>query len=271
MSKQETIHSSIWREVAEPDNPFAAAACYAHGYDVFGDVLGKASWAEYVYLLFTGMRPGMPQGRLLEDLAVAIANPGPRDHSVLAAMNGGVGGSNNAACLMAALAVGAGQLGGAREVALAMEAWKQCGQDLENWCQCIENPPRMERADVWPEMEHPAGFDPHGSACATPVIQALNHLGSISPGQSLKWLQKNRLKLEGFADCPLAMTGVAAAAFKDLDLESDQGEMLFLMLRLPGAAVHALEQNRLGFRKFPFYQQSVHLIDDPGPWQAPDA
>ena len=29
--------------------------------------------------------------------------------------------------------------------------------------------------------------------------------------------------------------------------------MLFLMLRLPGAAAHALEQGEMGFRKFPFY------------------
>ena len=38
--------SHIWAEEAEPDNPFEAKACYCHGYDVYGDLLGKAGWAE---------------------------------------------------------------------------------------------------------------------------------------------------------------------------------------------------------------------------------
>ena len=32
------------------------------------------------------------------------------------------------------------------------------------------------------------------------------------------------------------------------------GEMLFLLLRLPGAAAHALEQQGLGHKRFPFYE-----------------
>ncbi|MEE8428226.1 MAG: citryl-CoA lyase, partial [Gammaproteobacteria bacterium] len=118
--KKEVIHTRIWEEEPEPDNPFAARACYCCGYDVYGDLLGKAGWSEYLYLLFRGERPNEAQARLLEGLAVILANPGLRDHGVRAAMNGGVGGSTHAACLMAALAVGAGQLGGGREVVLAM-------------------------------------------------------------------------------------------------------------------------------------------------------
>lgn len=265
---KETIRSRVWREDPEPDNPFAAATCYCHGYDVFGEVLGKAGWVEYLYLLFAGERPRESQRRLLEDLAVAIANPGPRDHSVMAAMNGGVGGSNNAACLMAALAVGAGQLGGAREVAITMEIWRNCGTDADTWRRRLLDPPRRTRADVWPEMEHPPGFDPHGASCPTPIRQTLAHLASISPGPALAWLNEHRDDLESTADAPLAMTGVAAAAFHDLELEPAQAEMLFLMLRLPGAAVHALEQNEFGYRKFPFFQNAVHLEDDPGPYQS---
>ena len=52
---------------------------------------------------------------------------------------------------------------------------------------------------------------------------------------------------------PLALSGVAACVFTDLHLTPDEGEMLFLMLRLPGAAAHALEQKVGGFRRFPFY------------------
>jgi citrate synthase len=114
-------------------------------------------------------------------------------------------------------------------------------------------------------MEHPAGFDPHGASCPAPVRETLALLGSLSPGVHLAWLDQQRVFLEEIADCPLAMTGVAAAALVDLGLTPIQGEMLFLLLRLPGAAVHALEQQENGWRRFPFFREAVHLADDPGP------
>ena len=65
-------------------------------------------------------------------------------------------------------------------------------------------------------------------------------------------------------DCPLAMTGVAAAAMIDLGFDVDQGEMLYLLLRLPGAAAHALEQREYGWRHYPFFADGLELEDDPG-------
>ncbi len=263
--EDEVVHSRIWDEVAEADNPFAAAACYCSGFDVYGDLLGKISWIEYLYLLLK-QEPATPaQARLLEGLAVAVANSGPRDHSIRAAMNAGVGGSTHAACLTAALAVGAGQLGGAREVALAMEAWRECVRDLDAWTHRLSHPPREERADVWPDSEHPPGFDPHGASCATPVRQSLTYLANCSPGENLRWLRQSRGELERLSACPLAMTGVAAAALTDLELTPGQGEMLYLLLRLPGAAVHALEQQEYGYKRYPFFKNSLELSDDPGP------
>ena len=267
-TEQEVIHSRIWEEQAEADNPFAAAACYCSGFDVYGDLLGKAGWIEYLYLLFRQEPPAAAEARLLEGLAVAIANPGPRDHSVRAAMCAGVGGSSSASALMAALAVGAGQLGGAREVRLAMEGWDQCGEDLDAWCNYLLHPPCNERIDVWPEMEHPPGFDPNGVSCPTPVRQTLDYLTQHSPGGSLKWLRKQRPVLEEKTGMPLAMTGVAAAALADLGFTAPQGEMLYLLLRLPGAAAHALEQGEYGFRRYPFFPKGLDVTNDPGPYTA---
>ena len=42
----------------------------------------------------------------------------------------------------------------------------------------------------------------------------------------------------------------------------EAGEMLYLLLRLPGAASHALEQGSLGHRKFPWYE--IELEPMPG-------
>lgn len=259
----DVIHTRIWSEQPEPDNPFAAAICRCSGYDVYGDLLGQASWIEYLYLLFKLERPSLQHVALLEGLAVALANPGPRDPSVHAAMSGGAGGSTHAACLVAALAVGAGQLGGAHEVALAMACWLDCGLDLAAWQARLAKPFEEERSDIWPALEHPPGFDPHGAQCALPVRQTLAYLAQQSPGPALAWLARHRAALESSAGCPLAMTGVAAAALADLEFNPDQGEMLHLLLRLPGAAVHALEQQRQGWRRFPFFAQGVKLADDP--------
>lgn len=262
-SRPEVIHTRIWEEVPEPDNPFAAAVCRCAGYDVYGDLLGKASWTEYLYLLFQCGRPSARQAALLEGLAVALANPGPRDPAIHAAMAAGVGGSTAASCLMAAIAVGAGQLGGAHEVAIAMDYWVHCGREIEAWRRWLENPPKEERADVWEPITHPPGFDPHGASCATPVKQTLDFLAGFSPGESLRWLQSSRVQLEAIADCPLAMAGVAAAALVDLGFTPIQGEMLFLLLRLPGAAAHALEQEQYGWRRFPFFPEAMVLPDTP--------
>lgn len=263
--KQEVIHTKIWREEPEPDNPFAAQKSFCAGYDVYGDLLGKASWIEYLYLLFKLEKPTKEQAKLLETIAVAIANPGIRDHSVRAAMNAGVGGSTSASALMAALAVGAGQYGGAREVFLVMQLWDECGQDIQKWKEALLNPVKEERADIWLPMEHPPGFDPNGVSCPTPILQTLEKLASLSKKNSnLHWLLENKSILESAIEIPLALTGVIATAFTDLKFTQEEGEMLFLILRLPGASVHSLEQKKHGWRKYPFFMDQVHLKDDPG-------
>jgi citrate synthase len=60
---------------------------------------------------------------------------------------------------------------------------------------------------------------------------------------------------------------VAAAALSDLGFSAEQGDMLYLLLRLPGAAAHALEQVNYGFKRFPYPQ--IDLLDDPR--RPPDA
>ncbi len=257
---REVIHTRIWAETAEPDNPFAATTCHCRGYDVYGDLLPKASFVEYLYLLFAGERPSPPQAQLLERLAIALANPGPREASVHAAMCAGVGGSPAAAMLMAALGVGAGNLGGGHEVRVALEAWETFGCDVAAWQAYLQDPPKPERADIWTPMEHAPGFDPHGERCATPVRQTLAVLSAIGAGPHLPWLAGHRATLEAAASAPLAMSGVAAAALRDLGLGSEHGEMLYLLLRLPGAAVHALEQKRYGFKRFPFFHGAVKYV-----------
>lgn len=261
--KPEVIHTKIWSEEPEGDNPFVAASCLCAGFDVYGEIIHKASWIEYLYLLFKSERPEPWQARLLEKIAIAIANPGIRDHSVRAAMNAGVGGSTSASALMAALAVGAGHLNGAREVFVMMEWWSQCGINKEIWQKTIISPPKHKRASVWGDIEHIPGFDPTGTVCPQPVIQTLSLLVSIRNDGHLSWLQQNREELESIAKSPLTMSGVIATALVDLEFTPDQAEMIYLIMRLPGAAVHALEQKQLGWKKYPFFGSALKISNDP--------
>lgn len=246
------IHSRIWEEQPEPDNAFATRSAHCHGYDVYGAMLGRASWADMMYLLLRGEAPNVQQERLFDTLAMALANPGPRSPAVHAAMCGGVAGSTAAASLIAALSVGAGGYTGAREVLLAMQSWQACGTSLAAWeARLAAEPDRS--VSIWPVQEHAPGFDPHGRNACTIVLQTLHCLSDLGCGEHLPWLRHHLAALEAATGCALNMAGVAAAALHDLGFTPAQGEMLFLLLRLPGAAAHALEQQEMGFRKFPFY------------------
>jgi len=261
----DVIHTRIWKEEPEADNPFAAKAAYCHGYDVFGQMLGNARWVEMLYLLFRGEAPGAAQAKLIEALAVALANPGPRDPSVHAAMCAGVCGSTAASMLVAALAAGAGGLGGGRDVLHALRAWQACGTQMEAWAALLSGEPE-KALDIWPDLEHQAGFEPHGTGRAGIVQKALACLAGLSCGPHLPWLAANAGALERAAGRPLSLAGVAAAAYHDLGFSPEEGEMLHLLLRLPGAAAHALEQKDNGFRKFPFF--SIEVENDPAKEQA---
>ena len=258
--KEEVVRTRIWLEEPEPDNAFATRKAYCHGYDVYGEMLGHVRWVDMLYLLFRGQAPDAAQATLLEALAVALANPGPRDPSVHAAMCAGVGGSPAASALMAALAVGAGQHTGAREVFHAIGLWDACGDELTAWLEQLEAP-ASDSGSIWPAVTHAPGFDPHGVSTPTTVLQALENLARMSPGPYLRWLCSHRAELEAAAGMPLALSGVAAAAFADLGLTPEEGEMLHLLLRLPGAAAHALEQRTKGHKAFPFF--ALDLQNDP--------
>ncbi|MDH4273648.1 MAG: citryl-CoA lyase, partial [Gammaproteobacteria bacterium] len=171
--KLETVKSEFWQEVPEPDDPFGARICRCAGYDVYGELIQRASYIEVLYLIFCGERPTREAARMLQILAIALANPGPRDPMVHAAMSAGVGGSTHAACLMAALAVGAGQRGGARELVLAMEMFAVAGVDVVAWRAQFARGYARPFRDGWGELEHFPGFDPNAKVCALPVVQSL--------------------------------------------------------------------------------------------------
>ena len=263
MSGEARIRTSIWQEQPEAADRFATRAARCRGYDVYADLLGQARWVDMLWLLFREDAPTRQQAGLLDALAVALANPGPRDAAVHAAMCSGLGGSPAAAALMAALAVGAGRHGGAQEVAAAMHRWALLPQDelsVARWAEAWASAAAPTSA-IWPEADHAPGFEPNGVITAGIVRDALQRLADLGGGARLGWLAAHRAEVEAAVGLPLAMSGVAAAALSDLGFSPDQGEMLHLLLRLPGAAAHALEQRGASYKDFPFF--ALELQDDP--------
>lgn len=255
------IKSAFWKEIPEADNPFAAQKLLCSGYDVYGDLLPHAQMIDMLWLLFNGEAATKAQRQLLNGLSICLANLGPRDPASQAAMSAAAGGSGAAACLMSGLAVAAGNIGGARELLHAVRLFHQASQDLQHWQSALQTPQQTDHADTWLPLEHPPGFDINGVSCTTPVRQALTHLHQLSSGPHLLWLREHRTQLESWAKLPLSMVGVAAAAMADLGLHEEQAEMLFLLLRLPGLAAHALEQRLQGWDQFPFYADGLDIKD----------
>jgi citrate synthase len=262
--EQPQYTSRIWLEEAPENNPFASQQAYIHGYNLSQEILPNASWSELIYLLFRSERPSPAAAKLFEKLAVLIANPGFRDNAVRAAMNAGAGGSTAAAAIMAAVGVGAGQFGGAQEINYLMKRWLDAHHDLNAWYQFILDPNQfLQNVDIWEPFEHVPGFDPHSLECHQLVIDTLNYFTHLSLNGSLKWLNENRQLLESRVGYALSLNGVISCVLYELGFTPKQAEMLFLILRLPGAAAHALEQQELGWQQFPYFGKNTVLTDDP--------
>jgi citrate synthase len=242
---RDIIHTRIWDETPDPQSPFLGRAVRLYGYDYYGELMGRAGWIEVLWLLFTGDAPSPHQATLLERLAVALANPGPRDPAVHAAMCGGIGGSLPAASLMAALAVGSGADGGGDDLKRAMHAWTAAGGDFGRLV--AEFAKHADDHGTWP------GFNPRSIGTGEPVLQCLDRLAASPLAHRLKHLKASVAPLSEAARCGLSLTGLAAAAFADAGLSPLQGEALYLLFRLPGALAHALEQMEHKHKQFPFF------------------
>jgi citrate synthase len=244
---QNIINTSIWQEDPDPTNPFGTNTARCRGYDVFNDLVGNASWIQMLVLLFRNELPEQTALKQLEALAVGIMNPGPRDPSVHAGMCGGVGKAPAAASLIAALSVGAGRNNGSHDVHDVMTMLNLYGHDLEKWT--MHKPPTIE---LWPDREITPGFDPHSPLPPTTLIDFVHRLYETNPSPNVAWLHQNVEAMRSEVGTHANMAMIAACVLVDLGFTPDEGEMLHLLFRLPGAAAHSLEQSAGGFKQFPF-------------------
>lgn len=247
----------IWREEAAADNPYLAARCACHGYDLL-ELMEKRSFGEVFFLLFNGELPSVEQARLLERLLIAFVNPGPRHPATRAAMNAAVGHTFSQHILPIASAVAGGEFLGGVEVEQAMRFLRKN----------LAADPRGVAAELVATVAPPPEGDWHiapGFGCRFGGIDPLPQqiaaalAGMAAAGKALAWgmglvaaLKPHRL---GWV-----ATGVVAAALCDLGFSPRLGAGLFQIISAPGLLAQGAEMANKPVSAMPFVDEDHYVI-----------
>lgn len=253
----ERTATKIWQETESPHNPYLADSCRCHGYDLL-ELTQKRSFVEVLYLLFRGELPDANEAMLLEQLMIALINPGPRHPATRAAMNAGVGSTDREHILPIALSIFSGSHLGAGEVEPAM-----------NWLRKQrKHDPRQVADELLANSTPPAAGDWHivpgfGSRFGDVDIMAAKiaeHLSGLSGNhETLSWgcAFARSLNEHALGWLPPA---IAAAVFTDLGFSPRAGAGLFQLLGAPGLLAHGVELSNKPVTAMPFIKDENYVI-----------
>ena len=253
----ERTATKIWQEIENQNNPYLADSCLCHGYDLL-ELTQKRSFVEVLYLLFRGELPGTDEAKLLEQLMIALINPGPRHPATRAAMNAGVGGTDREHILPIALSIYGGSHLGAGEVEPAMN-WlrKQRKNDpVQLAHELIANGTPPEEGD-W----HIApGFGSRFGGVDPMPAKIADHLSGL-PGkhETLAWGCTFADALNG-RSLGWLTPAVAAAVFTDLGFSHRAGAGLFQLLGAPGLLAHGVELSNKPVTAMPFVKDENYVF-----------
>lgn len=249
--------TKIWQEIENQQNPYLADSCLCHGYDLL-ELTQKRSFVEVLYLLFRGELPDADEARLLEQLMIALINPGPRHPATRAAMNAGVGSTDREHILPIALSIYGGSHLGATEAQSTMDFLRKQSknnpQQLAHELITNGTPPEVGDWHIAPGFgSRFGGVDPMATKIA-------NHLSGL-PG-------KHETLLWGcaFADALNAHSlgwltpAIAAAVFIDLGFSPHAGAGLFQLLGAPGLLAHGVELANKPATAMPFVKDENYVI-----------
>jgi citrate synthase len=249
----------IWQEQATEENPYIAASCRCHGYDLM-ELMAKRSYVEVLYLVFRGELPTVAQASLLEALMISMINPGPRHPATRAAMNAGIGKTDPVHILPIALAVMGGSHAGAGDVEAAMRFLRRyLDSDPAQVAEGLLQQTGTEQDEAW--LQAPGFGRRFGDIDRLPqqVAERLAALPGCGPG--LRWgcrfanvLAEYRL---GWLNA-----GVAAAVFVDLGFRPRDGGGLFQLLAAPGLLAHGLELANKPVTAMPHVDDAHYVIED---------
>lgn len=258
---QRTV-TRIWQEQPSSDNPYVAASALCHGYDLF-ELMEKRSFVDVFYLLFRGELPNAEEANLLQQLMIALINPGPRHPATRAAMNVGVGKTDPLHILPIASAVLGGNHMGGGEIEAAMRFLRkqqhtQADKFLETFsAQHIDS--GSEKSST--ESSSLPGFGARNGGIEIMAVELANRLLNLKgAGSALQWGCQLNEHLHARSRGWL-MTGVAAAVFADLGFQPRAGGCLFQLLGAPGLVAHGLELANKPITAMPFVSDDDYVIE----------
>lgn len=250
----------IWQELPSSDNPYIAASALCHGYDLF-ELMGKRNFADVFYLLFRGELPTPAESVLLQQLMIALINPGPRHPATRAAMNAGIGKTDPLHILPISSAVLGGNYMGAGEIEEAMRFLrKQQRSSAELFFHSLPSRITQENDNPTENLLTP-GFGSRNGGIELMAVELANRLVKLDgAGDALRWgCQLNQHLYERGRGWLL--TGVAAAVFSDLGFQPRVGGCIFQLLSAPGLVAHGLEVANKPITAMPFVSDENYVIE----------
>ena len=246
----ERTSTKIYLEQASADNPYIANTVFCHGYDV-NELMAKRSLTDVFYLLFRGELPSPTQAQLLQQLMIALINPGPRHPATRAAMNAGIGKTDPAHILPIGSALLGGEHQGGGLVGDAMRFLRKQQQSDAAACAAAH----LASATPIPGFgAYYGGIDVLANKHAAQLAQlpgagaALqwgHHLSSALAANGMGWL----------------MPGVAAAVLADLGFSPKMGVCLYQLMGAPGLVAHGLELANKPITAMPFVPDENYVIE----------
>jgi citrate synthase len=240
--------TKICKEIASPDNPFLAQRTLWHGHDV-ADLMRHCDLVDVVFLLLKGDLPSVDDKRLLQQLLIALANPGPRHAATRSVMSAAVFKTRSAQFLPIGMALMSGENRGSCEVEAAMrflvrnatnEPASVAEQLIE---QRTASPDDGRFAPGFGQMF--GGCDPFTASIAELLIQEHPHAGMLC------WAQRFVDGL-GAVGAGWLMSGLAAAVFVELGFRPMVGAGLYQMAASPGLLAHGVEMSNKPVTAMPF-------------------
>ncbi len=248
----------IWQETPSSDNPFIAASALCHGYDLL-ELMEKRSLIDVFYLLFRGELPSADDAQLLQQLMIALINPGPRHPATRAAMNVGVGKTEATHILPIASTILGGDYMGGGEVEPAMRFFRK-QQNSTVTLLLAEILRSVSEATPENISYFVPGFGLRNGGIELMATNIANQLAGLkSAGKALCWACELNMELKEYG-LGILTTGVAAAVFADLGFQPRAGGSLFQLLGAPGLVAHGLELANKPITAMPFVSDEHYEI-----------
>ena len=254
----EKIETRIWQEAASPENPYIAEGCRCHGYDL-QDLMAKCSYVEAVYLLFRGELPRIEHAELLQQLMIAMMNPGPRNPATRASMIAGVGKTDTSHLLPIGLMV----LGGEHLGSACMEETVRFFRKNQNKDpkvvvkERLQSNPRPAEGDWHPLPGFGSHFGGRDHLYQKIADQLIELPGS---GKALRW-GADIAEILSDHNLGWLSTGLVAATLADLGFHPKQCGGIFQLLCSPGLLAHGLEMANKPLSAMPFPKDEDYTIE----------